>query len=151
VGQILAAVQARGLDGIGITEHYNKEYGFKVKEMVAQYFNNEVLIIPGHEIDAGDEQVVELFLPNHAIFRFLAHPGYLGRLKDVPDNIQGIEIDNAGHNWHINKQQVRQVAEDKGLLLLHNSDAHYLEKIGQFHNELDLDELMELAKSNGHW
>lgn len=43
--RIIAQIKARGLDGIAITEHWDKEYGFKVKEIVTRSFNNEVLII----------------------------------------------------------------------------------------------------------
>jgi hypothetical protein len=44
VARIIAQIKARGLDGIAITEHWDKEYGFKVKEIVTRSFNNEVLI-----------------------------------------------------------------------------------------------------------
>ena len=53
-------------------------------------FNSEVLIIPGQEIDIRWHQEVELFLPNGATFRFLAHPGY-PTISNVIENIQGIE------------------------------------------------------------
>jgi len=45
VARIIAQIKARGLDGIAITRHWDKEYGFKVKEIVTRSFNNEVLII----------------------------------------------------------------------------------------------------------
>jgi len=43
----MAQIKASGLDGIAITEHWDKEYGFKVKEIVTRSFISEVLIIPG--------------------------------------------------------------------------------------------------------
>jgi predicted metal-dependent phosphoesterase TrpH len=147
VGEIVARIRERGLDGIAVTEHNSSKYGYAVKEIVEQHFNNEVLIIPGQEIDFGRREVVELYLPNNSTFRFLAHPGrYPGLAEDVSD-VQGIEIDNALHNWHINKVRVRELAEKHGLLLLRNSDAHNLEDIGTFYNEIELEELY--AKAQG--
>ena len=145
VAEIVARIRQRRLNGIAITEHSNKKYGYMVKEIVEQSFNSEVLIIPGQEIDLGRREAVELYLPNDSVFRFLAHPGrYPGFAEDVSD-VQGIEIDNALHNWHINKIRVKELAERHGLLLLRNSDAHNLEDIGTFYNEIDLEELQARA------
>jgi predicted metal-dependent phosphoesterase TrpH len=146
VAEIVARIKDRRLHGIAITEHNNKKYGYTVKEIVEQSFNNEVLIIPGQEIDLGRREVVELYLPNNSVFRFLAHPGrYPGLTEEIGD-VQGIEIDNALHNWHINKARVKELAERYGLILLRNSDAHNLEDIGTFYNEIDLEELQARAQ-----
>ena len=117
----------------------------RVKEIVDESFNNEVLIIPGWEIDVPGRQEIELFLPNGATFRFLAHPGYPINSYTI-ENIQGIEIENALHNWHIDRERVRALGEEHDLLLLSNSDAHSIDHIGQYYNEIDLDELIARAK-----
>lgn len=143
--KIIAQIRAKGLHGIAITDHWDKDYGFRVKEIVEQSFNNEVLIIPGWEIDIGQRQEVELFLPNGATFRFLAHPGYPINSYTI-ENVQGIEIENALHNWHIDKERVRALAEEHDLLLLKNSDAHSIEWIGRCYNEIDLEELIARAR-----
>jgi len=145
VGKIVAQIKAKGLDGIAITDHWDKDYGFRVKQIVEESFNNEVLIIPGWEIDVGARQEVELFLPNGATFRFLAHPGYPMNSYTI-ENVQGIEIENALHNWHIDKDRVRALAEEHDLLLLKNSDAHSIEWIGRCYNEIDLEELIARAR-----
>jgi len=146
VKRIVDQIKARRLDGIAITEHHDKDYGFRVKEMVEQFFDNEVLIIPGQEIDVGwRQQEVELYLPNGSTFRFLAHPGYPSN-SYVVNNVQGIEIDNVMHEWEIDKSKVREVAEKHGLLLLSNSDAHYVSDIGRYYNEISLEELYARAK-----
>jgi len=145
VDKIIAQIRAKGLHGIAITDHWDKDYGFRVKEIVEQSFNNEVLIIPGWEIDIGQRQEVELFLPNGATFRFLAHPGYPINSYTI-ENVQGIEIENALHNWHIDKERVRALAEEHDLLLLKNSDAHSIEWIGRCYNEIDLEELIARAR-----
>ena len=146
VKQIINQIRARGLDGIAVTEHWDKEYGFRVKEMVEQFFDNEVLIIPGQEIDVGRfQQEVELYLPNGSTFRFLAHPGYPSNSYSV-ENVQGIEVDNDMHKWEIDKAKVREVAEEHGLLLLSNSDAHSLRDIGSYYNDISLEELYARAR-----
>lgn len=145
VRQIVDQIKAKGLDGIAITEHWDKDYGFKVKEIVEQFFNNEVLIIPGREVDVKEHQEVELYLPNGSTFRFLAHPGFPVNSYIIED-VQGIEIENGLHNWHINKERVRELAEEHGLLLLKNSDAHFISQIGQYYNEISLEELIARAK-----
>lgn len=145
VQRIIGRIKARGLDGIAITEHSDKSYGFKVMEMVERLFNNEVLILPGQEIDIQMRQEVEIYLPDGFAFRFLAHPGYPGGFN-VVDGVQGIEIKNDLHDWHINQKRVTEVATEKGLLLLTNSDAHDLNKIGAYFNEISIDELCARSK-----
>lgn len=143
VGRIIAQIKVRGLDGIAITEHWDKEYGFKVKRIVERSFNGEVLIIPGQEIDIRWHQEVELYLPNGATFRFLAHPGY-PTISDAIENIQGIEIENALH--YIDKERVMALAEEYDLLLLSNSDAHSIDTIGRYYTEIDIEELIARAR-----
>lgn len=110
---------------------------------MAQRFNNEVLIIPGQEIDLEWRQEVELYLPNGATFRFLAHPGFPMN-SFVIKNIQGIEIENALHT--IDRERVMALAEEHDLLLLSNSDAHRLDWIGRYYTEIDLEELIARAR-----
>lgn len=145
VRDIVARMKDRGLDGMAITEHMNKTYSYKVKAMAEELFGDEVLIIPGQEIDIGMRQEVELYLPGDRAFRFLAHPGYPGRVE-ITDGIRGIEIQNDLHDWHINKLMVRELAQTNDLLLLSNSDAHQLEKIGVYYNEIPLDELFARSR-----
>jgi histidinol phosphatase-like PHP family hydrolase len=135
VKEILDAVKTKGLDGIAITEHNNKDYGFRALEIQHTYFGNEVLLIPGQELTTPEASFIELYLPNNVTFRFIAHPYYQFFIKDYGD-IHGIEIDNDMHNYHIDKELVESVAQEHNLLLLYNSDAHYLDDIGKFYNEL---------------
>lgn len=148
VARIIAQIKARGLDGIAVTEHNDKVYGYRVKEL-AQELAPEVVIIPGQEINAWPVQIVELFLPGEVTFRFLAHPGYPGELEVVNSALHGIEIDNPLHSWHINRERVKAIAQKYNLLLLSNSDAHSLEDMGQFYNEVSLEELIARAQRDG--
>lgn len=148
VRDIVAAARARGLDAIGITEHYNKAWGFDVKQMVEGRFGGELLVIPGQEVDKGRLHVVELYLPGGLTFRFVAHPGHprvdFGSLID--DSIHGIELRNPIHDWEMDETIIRRVAEEHDLLLLQNSDAHYLSDIGRHCNEITIEELCERAR-----
>ena len=62
----------QGIDGIGITDHHNKDWSFEFRELVEEHFPGEVVIIPGWEIEVRPEQnpfaeyqVAELFLPRY--------------------------------------------------------------------------------------
>jgi hypothetical protein len=146
VGKIVAAVKRQGLDGIAITEHHDRYCGFQVRDIVRSSLNNEVLIIPGQELDSMYQHVVELYLPLNLAFRFIAHPGYpTAEWSKHLDGIQGIEIENGQHH-DIDYEGIREIAERHGLLLLSNSDAHRLKDIGMYYNELELEELYVRAQ-----
>ncbi len=148
VGEIVAAIRSKGLDGIGVTEHYNKVYGFKVKAIVDRHFSGEVLIIPGSEVDYRRLHVVELYLPGDLTFRFVAHPGHPG-VADlsllVDDSIHGIELRNPAHDYEMDEAAIRSAARQHDLLLLQNSDAHYLNDIGRYCNEIKIEQLRARA------
>lgn len=149
VKQIVAAVKARGLDGIAITEHYNKAYGYKVKEIVDQQLHEEILIIPGQEVDRGPLHVVLLYLPDDISFRFVGHPGYppvQDLARELDDGIHGLEIRNPTHDDEIDQELIRRLAKERDLLLLSNSDAHFLSDIGKYYTEVELEELCVRAR-----
>lgn len=156
VRDIVAAVKAKGLDGIAITEHYTEAYGREVKRIVDRYLNGEILVIPGQEIDRvflgvdrGLLHVVELYLPGDVTFRFIAHPGHpsVSNLDSRMDgSIHGIEIRNPLHGDEMDEERIRQLAEKYNLILLANSDAHSLSDIGTFYNEIEIEELCARAR-----
>lgn len=153
IREIVEKVEERGLDGIAITEHDDKEYGFWVKRIVEEDLDNRILIIPGREVtvkEMGWAEMVELFLPNGSVFRFLPHPSYpypgdKGFDYDTK-LLQGIEIGNGLHGGQINKEKVKEVARTYNLVLLKNSDAHTLDDIGSLYTEISLEELSLLSK-----
>lgn len=148
VKEIVARIKARGLDGIAVTEHEYKTYGFQFQELAQRCFNGEVLIIPGQEISAYPVEIVELFLPGDLVFRFIAHPGYPPTdYSRVAPLVQGIEVDNALHYWQMNQEHIRAVAQQHKLLTLTNSDAHSLDDIGQRYNEIALEDLISRAQA----
>ena len=155
VKQIAAAAKIRGLDGIAVTEHYTKAYGYEVKEIVDRYLDGEITVIPGQEtdkvflgIERGVLHVVELYLPGDVTFRFIAHPGhpYVKNLDSlIDDGIHGIEFRNPLHDEDMDKVRIRELAEKHDLLLLSNSDAHDLSDIGKYYNDIGIEELCARA------
>ncbi len=153
--RVIQQIKDMGIDGIAITDHRNKDYGFAFKELVDSEFPGQIVVIPGWEIEVrfgperNDEyQVVELFLPDGGTFRSYCHPGYPS-LQIVVDNVQAIEIDNLQHNWHIDKKKVEEVAQEHDLMLLKVSDAHRIEDVGRNFTEVDLKELYDRARPAG--
>ena len=68
---VVGKIKERGLDGIAITDHHNKEWSMEFKKLVDENFPGEVIIIPGWEIEIrppqnpfDEYQVSELFLDN---------------------------------------------------------------------------------------
>ena len=155
--KVVRQIRAAGIDGIGITDHHNKDWSFEFRELVEQHFPGEVVIIPGWEIEVRPEQnpfaeyqVAELFLPpmegkEGGIFRTYCHPGYYSPEIIIEQDVHAIEIDNYIHNWHIRKPQVKEKANAHGLLLMEVSDAHNLENIGLRYTEVELQELYDRA------
>jgi hypothetical protein len=144
VEKLVKHIKSVGLDGIAITEHDTKAYGYRVKEIVATQFNNEVIIIPGQEFQNGPIHFVELDLPcddRVVPFKFLVHPGYPGEPVKHLKGFNGIEIENALHNWHIVREEVKQMAAEHNLVLLSNSDAHYLRDVGSCFTEISIEDL----------
>jgi len=150
VEKIVKSVKEHGLDGIAVTEHVDKDYGLWVQQVVERNFPNEIIIIPGQEVNTElvHVQYVELYLSESTPFRFIVHPYHLTDvIKYVSTHgnmLHGIEIDNYQHKWemdHIDKQQVLELAKEYDLMLLKNSDAHSLDNIGRYYNEIELDEL----------
>lgn len=150
VKKIIYHIKQRGIHGIAVTDHDNKDYGFRVKEIADKYFPGEVIIIPGQEIHLHREHVVELFLHDNSIFRFCAHPffgsGFESFLSKEGKNIHAIELMNAA--WQLQEDRVREVAREYDLFLLENSDAHSLNEIGLHYNDLDLEELYKRCNGN---
>jgi histidinol phosphatase-like PHP family hydrolase len=143
VEKLVDQIKKAGLDGIAITEHDTKAYGYRVKEIVQTHFHNDVLIIPGQEYEGGPIHFVELDLPgaDQSTFRFIAHPGYPGEPGSHVQGYQGIEIENASHSWHIKSEQIKALATRNNLLLLSNSDAHYLRDIGRCYSLVSINDL----------
>ena len=156
--KVIARIKESGIDGIAITDHHNWEWGVELGELIEENFPGEVIIIPGWEVEIrppsnpfAEYQVSELLLPEGGVFRIYCHPGYYSPNIVIEENVHAIEIDNYGHNWHIRKQQVREVADAHSLMTLEVSDAHVLENVGVRYSEVELEELYRRAMPRDLW
>lgn len=122
-----------------------------MKEIVERHFASDILIIPGQEIDRGQLHVAVLHLPGDLTFRFVAHPGHpkVDFSSLIDESIHGIEIRNPAHDYEMDETAIREAAEKHHLLLLQNSDAHYLSDIGRYYNEITIEELCARARRTG--
>ena len=153
VEQVILQIEAQGIDGIGITDHHNKDYAFAFKEIADAHFPGRAIILPGWEINVrppsspfDEYHMGEIFLPGGKVFRSYNHPGYYTQNIIIEDGIRAIEISNPGHNWHIRRAQVEAIAQEHSLLLLSSSDAHTLEKVGVSYTEIDLEDMYARAE-----
>ncbi len=146
---IVDLARRAGLDGMAITEHNNPDYSFRFQEIASETLGDDTfVIIPGQEKDEYNKnrQVVELYLPGDATFRFLAHPGNPeGNLESDLSDLHGIEIRNSVHDWHIEAEEVRLIAQKWNLITISVSDAHYLHQIGKDYTLITLDDLYNRA------
>lgn len=152
VEKVIAEVKSKGIDGIAITDHHNKEWAFQFCKLAEEHFPDQIIVIPGWEIEVrppnspfDEYQVTELFLDSGDTFRIYCHPGYYSPNIIIEENIHAIEIDNYIHNWHIRKQQVQSVADEYDLMTVNVSDAHNIENIGLRYTEVSLDQLYKRA------
>jgi histidinol phosphatase-like PHP family hydrolase len=150
VAKIARQVKRAGLDGIAVTEHGERSYGFRAAEIAKEYFP-EVIVIPGVELEvsgigpATHRQVVELYLGNR-VFRFQVHP--YDERPEILSTCQGIEVRNYLHK-RMDEDLAMQLALKFNLLPLRNSDAHRLEEIGKYHNVISLEVLYERSAPAG--
>lgn len=142
--RIGAKLRARGIDGLAITDHLEVRWAYSLRDTVKRLFGEEFVIIPGQEVARGNQHIVELYLDGDTTFRFIAHPTNPGWEELLTEAIHGLEVENP--HWAIDKEKVKDVAAERGLLLLSNSDAHSLEAVGLYYNTIDLDHLVSLAK-----
>lgn len=144
---IIDTVKEKGLDGIAITEHYNKRYGLLTKEILETHFPNEIIIIAGQEIWFYGQEIVELYLEDSITFRFIVHPMSVYNISKDRYKVQGIEIKNYLHKDEMHTEEILDIAKRENLLPLMNSDAHLLVNIGKFYTYLDIGDLLTLAKT----
>ena len=149
---VIAQIRSAGLDGIGVTDHWRLDWGLELHRVVERHFPDQVLIIPGREIDVrpasspfDEYHCVELYLPGGRLFRNYCHPGYYTPNIVIEEGVHGIEVGNFHHDWHIRRPQVERVAEDHGLMTFSVSDANTLDEIGAQSTEVDLDDMIRRA------
>lgn len=145
---IIDRVKEAGLDGIAITEHWDRKFGLGIVEIARAQFSDEgVLLLPGREYANGlREEIVEFFLPGNRVFRIWVHPRHLDeRSANEVGDVQAIEVDSDLHGYELDKEAIRRYAQAKGLFMFTDSDAHKLYKIGSQYNLISMREIMDRA------
>ncbi len=149
VAAIVEVLKSAGLNGIAITERNNFNHGWIASLQIAEQFKKENLIIlPGTEIDYQGEQFLRLYVPdrlrrkiaffqNREWFSILAHPGYRNPL----DFQTFMEVDfNAVEGSSIlgDFTSAAVISQRKDIPIIRASDAHRLEDIGSGYIELEI-------------
>lgn len=147
-GAIVQAVKAAGLDGIAITEHNNFNHSWVTCLEISENFRKENLIIlPGEEVDCGNQQFLHLYIPDYARriipffkgkswFNILAHPGFYNPIDMAQFN--NLEYDAVEEeSLHGTFPAAGQISGARNLPLTRSSDAHKLEDLGFRYTELE--------------
>lgn len=148
-GAIVNAVKSAGLNGIAITEHNNFNHGWVAALEIFDHFRKENLVIlPGSEIDYGNQQILQIYIPPYfrrripffqgkEWFRILAHPGFYNPL-DL-EQIEPLKCDAVeSRSLHGEFSVSGEIAERKSIPVIQTSDAHRLEDIGRWYTEVEM-------------
>jgi histidinol phosphatase-like PHP family hydrolase len=146
---IVKAVKVAGLNGIAITEHSNFNHGWVASLEIFDHFRKENLIIlPGTELDYGKQQYLQIFVPDYwrrripffqgkEWFLILAHPGHYNPLDF--DEINKVKFDAVEEKSIRGEFPIaQQIAAERNIPITQASDAHKLEDIGRAYMELEL-------------
>jgi hypothetical protein len=146
-GMIVSAIKEAGLDGIAITEYNNFNWGWVASLEIWDNFRQENLVIlPGSETEAGGQQYLQIYIPEYARKRYpffkgkewfviLAHPGYSNGL--YPDVLKTAKFDAVeGCSTKGRFDPAYDIAAQRGLEIVQASDAHRLEDLGLYYMEL---------------
>lgn len=153
---LISHAKSKGLDGIAITDHNNMEAYREIKELTK---NEELIIIPGIEIETNIGEVIGLFLENEIDFPdnnfftiidkirknegvvIVPHPFDILRdnhlkmdlLSDkiIKKYIDGMEIINSRIILKKCVRKARECANKYNLFETGGSDAHTPKEIGQ--------------------
>jgi len=153
--QIQEAIRL-GLDGLAFTDHnklislaevqrLTRQYApFKIYRGIERTCNGEDIVILGVEDPAIETVAHDDYAGLHAFvraqggFMFLAHPfRYHPEIRvDLagypPDGIEVASVSTPAAD----EEQIRQLAAEHNLVLLANSDSHYMGPMGRFYNEV---------------
>jgi len=145
---IVRAIKSAGLQGIAITEHNNFNHGWVACLEILDHFNKENLVVlPGEEIDYGGQQWLHLYIPDYyrrrmpffkgqEWFFILAHPGYYNPLEK--EKFNPIKYDAVeAQSLHGDFPEAEGISQERQVPLVRSSDAHRLEDLGRYYTELE--------------
>jgi hypothetical protein len=145
--EIVRTIKAAGLNGIAITEKNNFNHGWVACLQIMDFFKSEnLIIIPGVEIDYQGIQLLQLYIPiiyrkrmrffnNQEWFWILANPGLINPvdLKTLEplkiDSVEGLSLkgkfDIAG-----------KISQKRNIPVIQASDSIHMSDIGSYYMEL---------------
>jgi histidinol phosphatase-like PHP family hydrolase len=145
---ITRAIKAAGLNGIGITEHNNFNHSWVASlEILDNFYKENLVILPGTEIDYDGQQFLRIYIPDHyrrrmpffknqEWFHILAHPGYYHILDT--SRFKQLSFDAAEEkSLQGDFALAEQISREKDIPVIRSSDAHKLEDIGSYYAELE--------------
>lgn len=162
VASILKRAIKAGLDGIAICDHDTVEGSLEARRLVEE-MDLDLVLVPGIEVttnrghllvlgvdkafpvNSDPGEIIEM-AREHKCLIVAPHPykGYPKSLGDVSDlDVDAIEVLNS--RFILGKFNARAVkmAENLGLPMLGNSDAHFVEMVGRAYTEIDAEPSVE--------
>lgn len=161
---IIKRSKSIGLDMIAISDH-NTVKGSKIAIELSKNMN-DLLIIPSIEISSGEghilgfgveslirkglspEETVEKIHEENGI-AIIPHPfssyrnGLFFNNKETMNNlirlIEGVEVKNARYIIGYSNYKSKKLADKHDLAKIGSSDSHFIEAIGNFYTEIDVD------------
>ena len=123
-------MKKRGLDGIAITEHNDFSLGCEAAKYAEDF---GVIILPGEEIDWGNHHILRISAFGKDYY-ILAHPRtpfeYTNQVK-----LDAVEFGSNRGKFPL----AYQIAEERNIPLVQNSDAHLLCDLGLHTSFVDLE------------
>jgi hypothetical protein len=130
IERIVTVMKKRRLDGIAITEHNDFSLGYEAAKYADDF---GVIILPGEEIDWGDHHILRISVFGKDYY-ILAHP----RIPFESTNQVKLDAVEFGSK-HGKYPLAYQIAEERNIPLVQNSDAHLLCDLGLYASFIDLE------------
>jgi hypothetical protein len=147
-GTIVKAVKAAGLNGIAITETNNFNHGWVAALQVLDHFKNDnIVILPGSEIEFGNQHFLQLYIPEYYRrripyfkgknwFVILAQPGLIQPVDNALFN--QVEIDAVEDRSLLGDfSAAAAIAAERKIPTIQASNAYTLGDIGKSCIEVD--------------
>jgi hypothetical protein len=144
--EIVRAVKVAGLNGIAITEKNNFNHGWVACLQIMDFFKSEnLIIIPGIEIDYQGLQLLQLYIPNvyrkkiqyfnnKEWFWILANPG-LGHQIDMK-TLEEFKIDAVeGKSLKGEFDIAVKISQERNIPIIQASDSTAISDIGSYYTE----------------
>lgn len=146
---VVAAIKKAGLNGIAITEHNNFNHSWVASLEILDNFRRENLIIlPGAEIDFDGQQFVRLYIPDYyrrripffkekEWFLILTHPGYYNPVDT--QQLNSLDFDAVEKRCiHGDFSLAESISAARNIPAIGSSDAHKFEDLGFCFTEMEM-------------